>query len=178
MTTPQQLTPSPPPLLVVMGVSGSGKSTVGTALAAALGVPFIDGDDLHPPDNIEKMTRGTPLDDLDRGPWLRTVGDRFASAESDGHGLVIACSALKLSYRDIIRLGSPRVSFVELKVPRDALLQRVSARPEHFMPPALLDSQLAIVQHLGAQERGLQLDYRLAVSDLVSAVLSALAAGE
>lgn len=133
-----------------MGPSGSGKSLVGAALAARLGVPFIDADDLHPPANVAKMTAGTPLDDDDRMPWLDVVA---ASMRTAAGGAVIACSALARRYRDRIRRGAPDTLIVELQVPADELARRMSTR-EHFMPPALLLSQLETLEHLAPDEAG------------------------
>lgn len=135
-----------------MGVSGSGKSTVGIALATRLGVPFVDGDDLHPPANVAKMASGTPLEDADRWPWLALVGAALAEAPA---GLVVACSALKRSYRDAIRAVAHDVRFVYLRVDRDELEQRMAHRPGHFMPVALLDSQLATLEEPADDENAI-----------------------
>ncbi|MCB1281625.1 MAG: gluconokinase [Salinibacterium sp.] len=143
------------PLLVVMGVSGSGKSTVGELLAADLGVPFADADDLHPEANVRKMAAGHPLDDDDRRPWLRRVGEVLADADTADTGLVIACSALKRSYRDAILAVEPRARFVLLEGSRELLEKRLAEREGHFMPASLLDSQLATLEPLGADEPGL-----------------------
>ncbi|WP_431280011.1 gluconokinase [Leifsonia poae] len=142
------------PLVVVMGVSGSGKSTVGALLAERLGVPFVDGDDLHPEANVAKMASGIPLDDHDRWPWLANVGRTLATAT--GTGMVVACSALKREYRDAIRAEAPNAVFVELDGSSDLLGERIGARRDHFMPPTLLASQLAILQPLAADERGVR----------------------
>lgn len=133
---------------VVMGVSGCGKSLIGQAFATAIGAQFVDGDSLHPPANIAKMTRGDPLDDADRAPWLDQVGETLAKGNT-----VVACSALKRAYRDRIRTvaGAP-VMFLFLRGTRETLLQRISARPGHFMPPALLDSQLDTLEPPGQDE--------------------------
>lgn len=132
---------------VVMGVSGCGKSHIGAAFAAAIGGNFIDGDDLHPKANIAKMSRGEPLSDTDRAPWLDQVGRSLAP------DTVIASSALKRSYRDRIRLcATAPVVFLFLKGERDLLLDRMSNRPGHFMPPSLLDSQLATLEPPMADE--------------------------
>ena len=144
-----------PPLLVVMGVSGSGKSTVGELLASELAVPFADADDLHPEANVRKMAAGHPLDDDDRWPWLQRVGETLAKA--DGTGLVIACSALKRSYREAILAAEPRTRFVLLHGPRELLEQRMTRRHGHFMPAALLDSQLATLEPLEPDEPGITL---------------------
>ncbi|GAA1262013.1 gluconokinase [Arthrobacter pascens] len=125
--------------VVTMGVSGSGKSLIGHTLAEILGAHFLDGDDLHPASNIEKMATGQALTDADRGPWLWQVGLRLASAEGP---LVIACSALKRSYRDIIRQAAPEAVFIHLTGSIALLHARMSRREEHFMPVTLLQSQL------------------------------------
>ncbi len=133
---------------IVMGVSGCGKSLIGQAFATAIGAPFIDGDTLHPAANIAKMSRGEPLDDTDRAPWLTQVGAALVPP-----GTVVACSALKRKYRDQIRaVASTPVTFLYLRGQRDTLLTRVSNRPGHFMPPALLDSQLATLEPPGSDE--------------------------
>ena len=141
--------------IVVMGVAGCGKSTVGAALAERLGAEFIDGDALHPRANIDKMAAGTPLNDEDRAPWLAEIGRRFSSSDAP---LVIACSALKRAYRDIIRNGDPTVVFVHLHGSRELLHERMNSRPGHFMPASLLDSQLATLEPLDDVESGLTLD--------------------
>ncbi len=138
------------PLIVVMGVSGSGKSTVGVLVAERVGVPFIDADDLHPAANVAKMSAGQPLDDGDRWPWLAAVGDALAAASESG--LVIACSALKRSYRDAIRDRAPSAVFVHLHGERELLAQRLGLRVGHFMPGSLLDSQLATLEPPGDDE--------------------------
>jgi gluconokinase len=139
-----------------MGVSGSGKSTIGALLADALAVPFVDGDSLHPPANVAKMSRGIPLDDSDRWPWLAAVGGALADAKLTG--LVVACSALKREYRDAIRAEAPDAAFIELSVSREVLQQRMDARTDHFMPPSLLDSQLVTLEPLAPDERGAIVD--------------------
>ncbi|MFB2586319.1 gluconokinase [Herbiconiux liukaitaii] len=144
------------PCLVVMGVSGAGKSTVGAELADALGVPFVDADDLHPLTNVEKMRAGVALDDDDRWPWLDAVGQAIAAAETTG--VVVACSALRASYREAIRVRAPHARFVMLHADRDLLLQRLRSRAGHFMPASLLDSQLATLEPLGPSEHGITVD--------------------
>lgn len=139
--------------IVVMGPSGSGKTAVGAALAVDFGVDFVDADDLHPPANVAKMESGVPLDDDDRMPWLDVVGARLAASP----GLVIACSALARRYRDRIRAAAPDVRFVELRVSRAELDRRMRSR-QHFMPVALLESQLATLEHLEADEDGVAVD--------------------
>lgn len=139
--------------IVVMGPSGSGKTAVGAALAVDFGVDFVDADDLHSPANVAKMESGVPLDDDDRMPWLDVVGARLAASP----GLVIACSALARRYRDRIRAAAPDVRFVELRVSRAELDRRMRSR-QHFMPVALLESQLATLEHLEADEDGVAVD--------------------
>jgi gluconokinase len=140
--------------IVVMGVSGAGKSEVGTALAERLGTRFTDADSLHPLANVEKMRSGVPLTDEDRWPWLELVGKQLASAATDGV-VVVACSALKRSYRDAIRAAAPATTFIHLDVDLPALQVRLSSRAGHFMPPSLLASQLDTLEPLAGDEPGL-----------------------
>jgi carbohydrate kinase (thermoresistant glucokinase family) len=158
--------------IVVMGVSGCGKSSVGIALAAALGARFIDGDDLHPEANKAKMSAGIPLDDSDRWPWLDLVSKALAEEvfETSGEsftGTVVACSALKRVYRERILAGAPNTFFVHLDGSREILEQRLGARSGHFMPASLLDSQLATLETLGADEPGCVLNVEDSISQLV-----------
>jgi gluconokinase len=141
--------------VVVMGVSGSGKSTVGAALAQRLRVPFADADDFHPPANIAKMTAGHPLDDDDRRPWLEAIGDWLA--EHSGGG-VMSCSALKRTYRDQLRGHCPQVEFLHLAGTPDVIGRRQASRPGHFMPASLLQSQFDTLEPLEADERGVVVD--------------------
>jgi len=145
--------PAPQPIepIVVMGVSGSGKSTVGSALAQRLRVPFLDADTLHPPANIAKMAAGEPLNDDDRHPWLEKVGEWLADRRDGG---VVACSALKRKYRDQLRAHCPRVEFLYLRGSTELIGRRLAARSGHFMPPALLQSQFNALEPLGADECG------------------------
>lgn len=156
------------PLVVLMGVSGCGKSTIGAALAQRLGVHFIDGDDLHSAANVAKMTAGVPLEDADRWPWLADIG-RTLSDHSAG-GLVIACSALKRTYRDAIRWEAPATVFVHAHGEAGVIHDRMAARPGHYMPVALLESQLSILEPLGEDENGLVLDIQRPVNELVESV--------
>ena len=141
-----------PLALVVMGVSGSGKSTVAAQIAARIGLPYVDGDDLHPQSNVAKMHAGIPLDDDDRWPWLDRVAATLAEASPRG-GVVLACSALKRAYRDRLRAGTGgQVRFAFLDVTFDHIAQRLKTRVDHFMPPNLLQSQFATLERPGADE--------------------------
>lgn len=139
-------------ITIVMGVSGSGKSTIGEALATRLGQDFVDGDDLHPPANREKMAHGVPLDDADRQPWLEAIVATMDAYRDRGASLVLACSALKRRYRDFLRSGHDDVAFVYLHGTRELLAERLRARSGHFFDPALLDSQLATLEPPGDDE--------------------------
>ena len=157
---------SPPsgPLVVVMGVSGSGKSTVGAALAQRLGVPFVDADDLHPPANIAKMSRGEALDDSDRQPWLETIGRWLADHPQGG---VVSCSALKRVYRDLLRRYAPETDLLHLYGTREVIAARQASRPGHFMPASLLASQFATLEDLEPDERGVVIDVDQPVDRIV-----------
>jgi carbohydrate kinase (thermoresistant glucokinase family) len=161
--------------VIVMGVSGAGKSTIGAALAEQLGVVFLDGDDLHPESNILKMAAGTSLTDEDRAPWLDRVGQELGHAHAAGRGMVIACSALKYEYRERIRRGAPSSFFVELDGTREELLNRMTSREGHFMPASLLDSQLALLEPLTEEENGIRFSCTTPISVLVRETTQALA---
>lgn len=150
--------------LVVMGVSGSGKSTVGAAIAQRLRVPFADADDLHPSANIAKMSRGESLNDEDRFPWLALVGEWLAVYED---GCVMSCSALKRKYRDQIRHYAPGVQFLFLEGSREVIAARQASRPGHFMPASLLSSQFATLEPLAPDEDGIVLDVDQSVDQIV-----------
>jgi len=144
---PQENGPSAAQAMIVMGVSGCGKSSVGEALASRLGLPFIEGDALHPESNVAKMAAGTPLTDEDRWPWLTVIGECMADALSRGEGIVVSCSALKKIYREHLRAATGgHLSFVYLEGSRELLGSRMGARTGHFMPLGLLDSQLATLE--------------------------------
>ena len=147
-----------PVIVVVMGVSGSGKTTVAALLAAALGCQFQEGDDLHPRENVEKMHGGTPLTDADRMGWLHKIADEIDGWRARGESGVLTCSALKRSYRDIIIGSRPGVTLVYLKGSYDLIRRRMLARHEHFMPVALLDSQFATLQEPTPVEHPITVD--------------------
>ncbi|WP_243491351.1 gluconokinase [Massilia violaceinigra] len=158
---------------VVMGVSGCGKSTVGQALAQELGVPFVEGDQFHPPANVAKMSAGMPLDDDDRAGWLLALQARIREARAGGAGLVLSCSALKRRYRDLLREGDPALRFAHLDGPRELIAARMRARAGHYMPPSLLDSQLRDLEALQSDEAGVLLDIGSAPGQQVARILGA-----
>lgn len=160
-------------VLVLMGVSGCGKSTVAALLAGRLGWDFAEGDDLHPPENVAKMTAGIPLTDEDRWPWLERVADWIREHVEQGRDGIITCSALKRAYRD--RLRGEGVVFVLLGGSRDVLAQRLSARIDHFMPAALLDSQLADLEEPGPDEQALVVEAGRPPPALADEILERLA---
>ena len=150
---------------VIMGVSGCGKTTVGTALAKTEGLSFIDGDDLHPTENIQKMAQGNALDDDDRAPWLADIGCALANTSDP---VAIGCSALKRKYRDLIRNSAGKsVHFLHLDAPRQVIAERLNDRSGHFMPPSLLDSQFQALEGLSADELGTQIDISRSFDDVL-----------
>ena len=157
--------------IIVMGVSGCGKTTIGDLVARELGVPFLDGDSLHPLENVAKMAAGTPLTDEDRWPWLATVGSELAAAKD---GLVLACSALRRSYRDAIRAQAPDTVFLHLHGTKEVLGSRLEGRSGHFMPTTLLDSQLATLEPLEADEAGIVVDIAAPVTQVVADSLAGI----
>jgi carbohydrate kinase (thermoresistant glucokinase family) len=173
--TPQHERKPRGPQVVVMGVSGSGKSTIGLLVADALGVPFVDGDSLHPKSNIAKMAAGTPLTDEDRWPWLQRVGTEVAAAE--GSGIVVACSALKRAYRDVIRTEAPEAIFLHLDGSKSVLARRLEGRSDHFMPVSLLDSQLSTLQRLEPDEHGIVVDIAAPVDRVVQDAVAGIRVG-
>lgn len=154
------------PPVVVMGVSGCGKSTVARALARRWGVDFADADDLHSPQNVAAMAAGRPLDDEARAPWLAVVARWLGDHQTGG---VMACSALRRRYRDVLRSSAPAVVFLHLDGDPALIARRVSSRPDHFMPPALLASQLQTLEPLGPGERGLVVDLAQPPDKIVTA---------
>jgi len=147
------------PLIVVMGVAGSGKSTIAAGLAEKLGVDFIEGDALHPQANVNKMAGGLPLTDDDRWPWLEAIGERIDAERVAGMGVVVSCSALRQVYRECLRKKvNGRVQFILLDGPRDLISKRMLGRKGHFMPQSLLDSQFATLEKPGPDEDAVILD--------------------
>ncbi|WP_209722714.1 gluconokinase [Duganella sp. 1411] len=157
-----------------MGVSGCGKSEIGARLAAALGVPFLEGDTFHPQANVAKMSAGMPLDDDDRAGWLLTLQGKILAAARRGEGLVLSCSSLKRRYRDLLRQADPQLRFAHLDGERAVIEGRMRARSGHYMPTSLLDSQLRDLEPLQADEDGLRLDLTLSPDQLVSLILQHL----
>ncbi len=170
-------TKSEVPLIVVMGVAGSGKSTIASGLAEKLDVDFIEGDALHPQSNVDKMAGGAPLTDEDRWPWLEAIGARIEEERKAGIGVVVSCSALKHVYRDRLRSKvNGRVRFILLDGPRELISKRMKGRKGHFMPPALLDSQLATLERPGPDEDAVILDISNPVPTLLAEATAAAAA--
>ena len=166
--------PDVPSTILVMGVCGCGKSSFGRLLAERLGADFVEGDDFHPPANVAKMSRGIPLDDADRAGWLERLHAVLVEGEASGRSQVLACSALKRSYRAQLAAGLGDWRVVFLNGPRSVLEARLAARTDHFMPPALLDSQLATLEPpLGAVEGS----FALPLVQAVVAVHAQLVAG-
>ncbi|MBV9861507.1 MAG: gluconokinase [Alphaproteobacteria bacterium] len=165
-----------PAIVVVMGVSGSGKTTVGALLAAALGCQYQEGDDLHPPANVEKMHAGIPLTDADRLPWLQKIAEEIDAWRERGECGVVSCSALKRAYRDILVGDRPEVSLVYLKGAHDLIKRRMAARHEHFMPVALLDSQFATLEEPAADEHAIVVDVGGKPADIAHQIVRQLEA--
>ena len=163
-----------PVIAVIMGVSGSGKTTVSALLAAALGCQFQEGDDLHPAANVEKMHNGTPLTDADRLPWLRKIAEEIDGWRARGESGVLTCSALKRSYRDIIIGDRSDLVLVYLKGSHDLIHRRMVARHEHFMPVALLDSQFATLQEPTLDEHPITVDVGGSPIEIVSEIVCQL----
>lgn len=155
--------------IVVMGVSGSGKSTVGAALAQRLRVPFADADDFHPPENIAKMTAGHPLDDDDRLPWLESIGEWLAAHHDGG---VMSCSALKRKYRDQLRRHCADLEFLHLAGSVETIGRRQASRPGHFMPATLLASQFQTLEPLEPDESGVALDIDQSIDSIIESYVN------
>ncbi|ROS20803.1 gluconokinase [Rathayibacter sp. PhB127] len=172
MTASASPSATPVRALVVMGVSGSGKSTIATLLADRLGWTFVEGDELHPAANVAKMAEGVPLDDEDRAPWLATIAARVDALVSGGDSVVVTCSALRRRYRDVLRRDD--LVFVHLAGTRELIADRLGARTGHFMPPALLDSQFEALEPLGDDERHVTVDLAAAPEDEIAQIVEAL----
>jgi gluconokinase len=155
-----------------MGVSGSGKSLIGAAFARALGIEFVEGDEYHPAENVERMSRGVALTDDDRAGWLRSLAARIREAKNADTGLVMTCSALKRSYRDILRAESDELRFVFLQGPRSLIAERLAGRRGHFMHPSLLESQFATLEEPSPDEDAWVCDVRQAPQDLLAALVA------
>ncbi|MFP5252666.1 MAG: gluconokinase [Actinomycetes bacterium] len=174
--TPSKVRVSEPYVVVVMGVSGTGKSSVGARTAASLDVDFVEGDAHHPPANIEKMRSGVPLTDEDRMPWLTALAGLVGARVAEGRSVVLTCSALRRAYRDVLgsRVPDGSLLFVHLTAPFPVLERRMAARPEHFMPVTLLRSQLDTLEPLDDDERGVVIDVTPDLDEVVPRVLDAL----
>ena len=159
-------------IVVVMGVSASGKSSVGRLLAQALGFTYLDGDDFHPPENVARMASGQPLTDADRQGWLAALGARLARARATGESVVLSCSALKRRYRDLLRQAAPGLQLVYLHGSRDLLAARIAARSGHYMPASLLDSQLATLEPPQADESALACEVTSSPPQIVDHLLA------
>jgi gluconokinase len=158
-----------------MGVAGSGKTAVAQVMATRWGDVFIEADDLHSASNVQKLSRGIPLDDHDRIPWLRAVGERIRSEASKNHRTVTSCSALKRAYREVLREYAPTAFFVELDAPIEVVRERVATRRHSFMSPSLLESQYATLEPLDPEERGVRVDATDTPEGIVDVVERALA---
>jgi gluconokinase len=158
-------------VIIVMGVAGSGKTTIGRLLAAELGWRFLEGDDAHPPANVEKMATGLPLTDADRRPWLEELRRRIESCLAAGESVVVACSALKESYRRVLAEGLPGVRFVHLRGDPEVIRQRLEGRQGHFMKAVLLESQLAVLE---APKDALAVDVAGTPEEIVAEIISSL----
>lgn len=158
-------------IVVVMGVCGCGKTTVGRQLARAMGAAFVEGDDLHPASNRAKMSSGQPLTDADRRPWLDAIAAEVRKLVQDGAAVVVSCSALKRTYRDRLRKAGDGIHFIHLAGEQELLADRMAARSGHFMPPDLLASQLATLEHPAPDEHALVLDITLDAENLVQQAL-------
>jgi carbohydrate kinase (thermoresistant glucokinase family) len=155
------------PRLIVMGVSGCGKSTVGSMLGIRTGIPFVEGDTLHPPRNVALMAAGTPLTDEDRASWLDDIASRFGALEADT-GLIVSCSALKRIYRDRLRAACPDLRFIHLHGDKALLEQRLQYRTGHYMPPSLLTSQLQTLEPPSSDEPAITLNIAIPTEQLVA----------
>lgn len=163
-----------PVVVAIMGVSGSGKTTIGRALAERLGWPYKEGDELHPPANVEKMSRGVPLTDEDRWPWLQRVAQWIDDQLAKGEPGIITCSLLKRSYRDLVIDARNRVKLLYLRGDKHVIAERIAQRKGHFMPPSLLDSQFETLEEPGADEHPLIVEVHGSVDETVTCAIRAL----
>lgn len=171
------MSPTSSKIIVFMGVSGSGKSTVAARFARRIDCPMLEGDSLHDPANVERMSNGIPLDDAQRQGWLERIAARIRAAKSAGEPLVVTCSALKHSYRDLLRHADPDLLFVYLAGSRAALMERLRARRGHFMPPSLLDSQLQTLEEPAPDEHSMQFSISMEPQAVVDKLVRALGGG-
>jgi gluconokinase len=160
--------------IIVMGVSGSGKSTIASALASYIGFDCEDGDSYHPASNVAKMHAGTPLTDDDRWPWLKAIADDIDRRATSGRPFVVSCSALKRAYRDVLVHGRPDVRLVYLKGTRDLIAKRLTFRKDHFMPASLLDSQFATIQEPAPDEHVVVVDIDVPVDRIIATIVDQL----
>jgi len=168
-------TPPPSPdVVIVMGVSGSGKSTVAKGISALLGWEFAEGDAFHSEANVAKMRRGQALTDEDRWPWLESIGEWISTKEQAGESAVVTCSALRRVYRDLLRRGRPHVRFLHVEAPSEVIQDRMEHRPGHYMPPSLLPSQLATLEPLEPDEPGVSVTNEGTAAEVLDRSLHAL----
>lgn len=163
-----------PDVVIVMGVSGSGKTTVAKGISTVMGWEFAEGDAFHSDANVEKMRRGEALTDEDRWPWLEAIGDWISDKEAAGESAVVTCSALRRAYRDLLRRGRPHVRFLHLTAPADLIRDRMEHRPGHYMPPSLLPSQIATLEPLGDDEPGISVTNEGTAAQVLGRALDAL----
>lgn len=173
MVTPHDTAPIH---LVVMGVSGTGKTSLAEALTQEFGLTFAEGDDLHPASNIDKMSAGIPLTDEDRAPWLNLIASWMTEQAQAGNNTIVTCSALKKSYRDTLRTAQGSVVFVHLAGDKETIAQRMQLRTDHFMPVSLLDSQFATLEHLEKTEQGIVVDVAGSKSEVAQAAIDGIRA--
>ncbi len=163
-----------PDIVVVMGVAGTGKSTVAKGISTLMGWTFAEGDAFHPEANVAKMHSGIPLTDEDRWPWLELIGDWITQTVAAGDSAVVTCSALRRAYRDVLRRGRPAVRFLHLHDSQDLIAARMGARKDHFMPPSLLPSQFATLEPLQPDEPGVVVSVQGDVPDVIERSMAAL----